>query len=191
MSYQTYITEALVCGSRDNNTSDRSFRLFTRETGMLWASARSVRVEKSKQRYALQDLSHVRASLVSGKAGWRLAGVEPLHNLYFDAESREARGFVRNITRLLVRTIHGEERHVELFDDVIGMMMKCNEYDGERLELILSLRILYYLGYVSPDEKKSSWYTGAIDYDNIDSLAEGDIRDGKKIIEHALMSSQL
>ena len=52
MAYVTYTTLALVCGTFDQKTSDRSYMLFTREAGMLFASARSVREERSKQRYA-------------------------------------------------------------------------------------------------------------------------------------------
>ena len=63
MSYQTYTTEALVCGTYDRNTADRSYRLFARELGMLFADARSVRLEKSRQRMALSDFSLVRVSL--------------------------------------------------------------------------------------------------------------------------------
>ena len=75
MAYATYTTQALVCGTFDRNTADRSYRLFTREFGMVWADARSVRLEKSKQRSALTDFSVVRISLVRGKAGWKIGSV--------------------------------------------------------------------------------------------------------------------
>ena len=48
MSYQTYITEALIVGSFDSNTADKSYLLFTKSAGMLYASARSVREEDRK-----------------------------------------------------------------------------------------------------------------------------------------------
>lgn len=54
MAYETYTTEALVCGTFNRNTADRSYLLFTREAGMLYADARSVREERSRQRYALR-----------------------------------------------------------------------------------------------------------------------------------------
>ena len=88
MAYQTYITEAIVCGSYDSNTSDRSFLLFAREAGMIYAHAKSVREERSKQRYALQVCSHVRVTLIRGKSGWKIAGVEPQQNLYALATTR-------------------------------------------------------------------------------------------------------
>jgi len=92
MSYATYTTEALVCGSRNNNTSDRAYLLFTEEVGMIWASARSVREERSKQRYALQDFSLIRVSLVKGKSGWRIGSVEATCNPFMEARSRSGQG---------------------------------------------------------------------------------------------------
>lgn len=82
MAYVTYTTDAIVCGTYDRNTADRSYRLFTRELGMLYADARSVRLEKSKQRQALQDFSLIKVSLVKGKAGWKIGSVSEVQNYY-------------------------------------------------------------------------------------------------------------
>jgi len=45
MSSRQYITKAIVCGSVQSMTSDKSYLLFTQELGMVWAQARSVRME--------------------------------------------------------------------------------------------------------------------------------------------------
>lgn len=150
MAYPTYITEALVCGSIDSNTADRFFLLFTRELGMVHAYAKSVREERSKQRYALQECSHIRVTLVRGKSGWRIAGVEPIANLYTEAQTRAARALLRNLILLLRRVVHGEVAHEGVFDDVIRA---CGVTEGpppEMLELIATLRILQALGYIAP-----------------------------------------
>ena len=139
MTYQTYITEAVVCGSFDSNTADRSYLLFTKEAGMVYANARSVREERSKQRYALQECSHIRVTLIRGKSGWKIAGVEPIQNLYSVTESREARTLLRNTLRLLRRVIHGETVYGNVFDDVIGVCLHAEEYPHQKLESILSL----------------------------------------------------
>jgi recombinational DNA repair protein (RecF pathway) len=191
MAYQTYITEALVCGSRDQNTSDRAFLLLAREAGMVWASARSVRVEKSKQRFALQDFSHLRATLVRGKGGWRLAGVEPTNNMYFLSDNRQSRTFLRNTIRLLKRVMQGDTPHPELFDDVLDTMLKCTEFDAERLECILSLRILHTLGYVAPDRAYENILNVARAYDALALLTKKEETAAHVAIEHALLNSQL
>ncbi len=189
--YTTYITEALVCGSKDNNTSDRSYLLFTREGGMVWARAKSVRLERSKQRFALQDFSFIRATLVHGKAGWRVAGVESLGNTYYETDSREARGMVRNTVRLLRRVIQGETPHQMLYDDVHTSFLECNAHDPEVLELLLTLRILHGLGYVAPESSLVPVLEQRLTHDYIDSVSEEQKRLYKDIVVHALQQSQL
>lgn len=150
MAYETYTTEALVCGTRDRNTADRSFLLFTREAGMLFADARSVREERSRQRYALQDFTYLRVSLVKGKAGWRIGSIEPLRNFYHEADSKEARGSVVSLVRLLRRFVHGEEAQPQFFDEVITSLESLLGKLSKRtfVEQVVQVRLLGQLGYV-------------------------------------------
>jgi DNA repair protein RecO len=191
MAYKTYITEAIVCGSRHQNTYDKAFLLFTREAGMVWANARSVRKEASKQRYALQEFSHIRASLVSGKGGWRIAGVESLGNFYSLAEDREARTFIRNIIRLLRRTIQGESAQQELYDSIVDSFTRCNTLDQKKLELILSLRILHELGYISPEKPYSHLLSGTYTTAMLEELSDQQLKNCGIAVEQALLNSQL
>lgn len=191
MAYQMYITDALVCGSRNSNTSDKSYLLFAREAGMLWASARSVREERSKQRFALQEFSHVRATLVRGKGGWRIAGVEPHTNFYFRTEDRGARTFLRNTVRLLCRVLQGESAHASLFDDVIESLSRARGYDPEALELVLSLRVLSELGYVGDEKAYSSLLTAPSACEGARALTDTERASCVRAIEHGLLNSQL
>jgi len=155
MAYNTYTTEAIVCGSKDSYTSDRSYLLFTREAGMLWATARSVRVEKSKQRFALQDFSIIRVSLVKGKGGWRIGSVEAIMNPFMETNSREARAGLSVIIKLLRRFLHGEIAQSSIYDDA-ALALACIK-DSEAEEVIVlqeqfMLRYLYQLGYIAPDQ---------------------------------------
>ena len=115
MAYATYTTKALVCGTFNRNTADRSYLLFTREAGMLYADARSVREERSRQRYALQDFSLVRVSLVKGKQSWKVGSIEAQKNYYSLAVENETRGSVVSLFRLLRRFVNCEEAAPELF----------------------------------------------------------------------------
>lgn len=150
MAYVTYTTEALVCGTYDRNTADRSFLLFTKEAGMLYADARSVREERSKQRYALQDFSLVRVSLVKGKSGWKIGSIEAVQNYYHESIDKAARGDVVSLFRLLRRFMKGEEASPELFDYVISalaVLIKDLNYRSF-ISLALQVQILAFLGYV-------------------------------------------
>ncbi len=191
MAYQTYITEALVCGSRMQNTSDRTYLLFTREAGMLYAYAKSVREERSKQRFALQEFSYIRATLVHGKSGWRVAGVEALENLYTSVPTREARSFLRGIVLLLRRLIQGENRHTELFDEVLEVLRKHRYESVGKGEQILTVRILGMLGYLSPQEIVAPLLHPASFTDAVEQYKKDDEMPITKLIASALSHSHL
>ena len=152
MSYQTYITKAIVCGSRHSMTSDKSYLLYTQELGMLWATARSVRMEKSKQRPALQDFSVIRVSLVRGKATWRIGSVEALANPFLASQTRVARGAVSYIVKALRKYVHGEVPVPRAFQDVLYLLpVVSKETDIDMIALyqnVFMIRLLDELGYV-------------------------------------------
>ncbi len=154
MAYATYITEALVCGTRVRNTSDCSYLLFTKNAGMLFADARSTREEKSKQRFALQDFSYVRVSLIKGKSGWRIGSVESLKNYYASAEDKAARGSVVSMVRMLRRFIQGEESMQSVFDYALESLEVLSVQQEKRayIENVIQLRFLQQLGYVAERE---------------------------------------
>ena len=195
MSYQIYTTDAIVCGSWERGEHDRYLLLFTRDVGMVVARAAGVRGVRSKLRYALQDFSQVRISLVRGKQSWRVTGVEPDENLYFAAPSREGRAAMLRGIRLLRRLIHGEDIHVELFRVTIdGLLYLITlELPDKNAETLFALRILYQLGYIDSGDT----YRFAID---AHSLEEAVIELGENTqavdhlnrkVEEALLASQL
>ncbi|MFT5849776.1 MAG: recombinational DNA repair protein (RecF pathway) [Patiriisocius sp.] len=145
--------KALVCGSRDSYTSDKSYLLFTKEEGMLWATARSVRVEKSKQRMALQDFSIIRVSLVKGKGGWRIGSVEALSNAFLAAENRMVRGGISYIVKALRQYVHGEVEVPRAFLDMQTVLLVLDENTSiegiAAYQQLFILRLLDELGYIA------------------------------------------
>ena len=150
MAYATYTTDALVCGTFNKNTADRSYLLFTRDAGMLYADARSVREERSKQRFSLTDFSLIRVSLVKGKAGWKIGSVSVSQNFYNEAADKAARGSVVSLFRALRRFLSGEEPEKNLFAFVVeGLETLAGEVEYRAfLEQAIAVRVLAYLGYV-------------------------------------------
>jgi len=161
MAYVTYTTEAIVCGTYDRNTADRSYRLFTRELGMLYADARSVRKEESKQRQALQDFSHIKVSLVKGKGGWKIGSVSEIKNYYGAAVDQAARGSVVKVIRLLRRFVTGEEMHEVLFDEYLAALEFFAADCSERrcYEHVFIQRILAQLGYIKSSDVPAQFKT--------------------------------
>ena len=160
MAYATYTTEALVCGSKPSYTSDKSYLLFTKSAGMLWATARSVREEKSRQRYALQEFSWVRVSLVKGKSGWRIGSVESEYNAFNGAASREARGAVTRLVKLLRQFLQGEEPAPEIFADTKLGLKYLNGLKAHECSIfvdVFALRLLNRLGYIAEHSSYSNY----------------------------------
>lgn len=160
MAYKTYTTKAIVCGNKDRNTSDRSYMLFTREAGMIFADAKSSRKEFSKQRGPLQDFSLVKVSLIKGKYTWKIGSIEAYKNYYLQAINKLARGSTVAICRLLRRFVKGEQVDVELFDYVVLAIEELNKKTEERdfVQMVVQVHILGLLGYVDVSKIPNSLF---------------------------------
>lgn len=194
MAYQTYTTDALVIGSYDQLTADRSIMLFTREAGLVFGRAISVRKEQSKLRYGLQDFSISRVSLVRGKSGWRVIGAEECMNLYFGNEDRAVRGALLRTIKLVRRFVRGEEAHPVLYDALIDGLTALMSAPKEKvviLEHVLTLRLLAILGYVAPHKSYIHFLRqpSLRDFD-VSSLEKEGVA-VRRAIDRALTASQL
>ncbi len=157
MAYHIYTTDALVCGSFDRGASDRSYLLYTEQFGMLYATARSVREERSRQRYALQDFALIRVSLVKGKSGWRIGSVTPLHHPFLVAADRQTRAQLLRLYKTLRRFIPGTEAAPELFwltKTVIKQIISGHISNPEAYLVVVEARLLQELGYLSPNDSE-------------------------------------
>src|SRR3989344_4510493 len=83
--YQKYSTDALVLGNHERGESARVYAMYTRDFGLVRARVAAVRSEHSRMRYALQNYSYAKVSLVRGKRGWRAAGAYALRGVSNDA----------------------------------------------------------------------------------------------------------
>ena len=192
MAYVTYTTQAIVCGTYDRNTADRSYRLFTRDLGMLYADARSVRKESSKQRQALQDFARIKVSLVKGKGGWRIGSVSEIKNYYSSAFDQAARGSVVKITRLVRRFLAGEEANPDLFDEYLAALEFLAADCPKRacFEHIFIQRVLARLGYIDTADVPDQFKATALSNLDIKQVCAYDAAITYSI-EHAQNASQL
>lgn len=153
MSHNIYNTEGIVLSSFGVGEANKFFNIFTRELGLVQATAQSVREIRSKNRYGLQDFSVSYFSLVRGKDIWRIINMDSKENLFFlFQEDREKLDSLIQIFSLLKQFIHGEEKNEELFDIVFSAIdfLKKNNVEKNNLEnfdLIVKIRILHNLGY--------------------------------------------
>ncbi len=192
MAYATYTTEAIVCGTFKRNTADASFLLFTREAGMLYADARSVREERSRQRYALQDFSRLRVSLVKGKVGWKIGSAEALENFYHDAPDRAVRGSVVSLIRFVRRFCQGESLDAELYDMVVSALRILPTRPAMQIVLVrlVEVRLLVHLGYVTRPVDKDWFELSLEEYMGRPRLPE-DTQELDRLYTAAVAASQL
>ncbi|MCE9541118.1 recombination protein O N-terminal domain-containing protein [Candidatus Kaiserbacteria bacterium] len=157
--YQKYNTEALVLGSYETGESDRTVALFTRDFGLVYGRATSVRSERSKMRYATQHYTRAFVSLVKGKKGWRLAGATALLNAGEDTKGVAA--FAR-ISELTMRLVRGEEHNAYLFEvlsETHTALMREHVEAFATIEIVCVARVLYALGYLSAEALETALFT--------------------------------
>lgn len=153
--YHKYHTDALVLGSSPFGEGSKTLSLFTRELGLLTAFAQSVREERSKLRYGLQDFMRSEVAVVRGREFWRVTHVASKENvLQTLSHSPEASRVVGRVCALLRRLLTGEEKNEPLFvavcEGVRFMATQRHPAGIAGAEIVLVLRILYLLGYLAP-----------------------------------------
>jgi DNA repair protein RecO len=154
--HHIYHTEGLILGSKNFGETGRYYFIFTRDLGMIYASAQGIRKISSKLRFVLQDFSHVKIDLVRGKDFWRLTSASKTNILNDVTKNTETLKIFANIAKLLQRLLAGEEANKELFEDLLSgltILEKSTSIDDLRnIEAIIVLRMLNNLGYIGNDE---------------------------------------
>lgn len=152
MSHHIYTTEGFVVGSKNIGEANKYLFIFTRDLGMIGASAQGVRHDRSKLRYHVQDYSYASFSLVRGREVWRITSARELE--YTPRGARAAathRELYVRILNLLKRLIHGEEKNEALFHMMRdGFIFFEQQGGGSEVEFeqVMVFKILALLGYI-------------------------------------------
>ncbi|MBU4480314.1 DNA repair protein RecO [Patescibacteria group bacterium] len=166
MEHNIYTTKGIILNSFGIGEADKLFRIFTKDFGLIDATAQGVRKIESKNRYGLQDFSVSDFSLVRGRDIWRITNVAPIENLYFVfsnnldcTENNKKFNTVLNIFSLIRRFIQGEEKNENLFNLILNAItfLKQNNLEDKDLrnfDLIVSIKILNNLGYFDEKNQK-------------------------------------
>ena len=155
--HHIYHTEGIILGSKNFGEAGKYYSIFTRDLGMVYASAQGLRKMSSKLRFVLQDFSYLKIDLVQGKDFWRLTNASKTNKLEQITKQPETFAVFVNIARLLRRLLAGVEPNEVLFSDLLHCLfvlekVKTKE-DLHDIEIIIVLRILNNLGYIGEDDK--------------------------------------
>lgn len=154
MAHKIHTTEAIVVGSEPFAEANRWFLLFTPDLGLIRARAQGVRKAESKLKTQVLLFNCIAVSLVAGRDGWHLVGAESTQEILGVLKSPTKRELCAKLSRLLVRLIAGEEPNEQLYRGIKNSLVylsetKFTETEIYQYELILVLRVLANLGYVS------------------------------------------
>ena len=164
MAIDKYVTESFVLASYEAGEHDITYKLFTKEFGLIFARATSVRKLPSKLRAHLKVGYMTRVTLVKGKELWRITGGEEYH----------CEDILRyDVVKLLERFVRGEGVQKTLFTHMKEILSTRN-IDERTGRLLAHYLALVDLGYADANvigarsiEQYVSWniddlYTQAI-----------------------------
>ena len=154
--HHIYHTEGIILESRNFGEAGKHYSIFTRDLGMIFASAQGVRKMSSKLRFILQDFAYLKIDLVAGKNIFRVTSASKTNQLEQLTKNKETLAVFANIARLLKRLLAGVEPNEALFIELLNglnILEKSKTSDDLRnIEAIIVLRILNNLGYIGENE---------------------------------------
>lgn len=150
--HHIYHTEGIILGSKNFGESGRYYFIFTRDLGMIYASAQGVRKISSKLRFVLQDYSYIKIDLIKSRDFWRITNAFKTNILEKITKDENRFQILVNISNLLKKLLTGEEENEILFTDFLNglfILEKSNlKEELYNIEIIIVLRILNNLGYI-------------------------------------------
>jgi recombinational DNA repair protein (RecF pathway) len=138
MAIEKYVTRCIVLESYDQGESDRAYKVFTKEFGLIICHAKSIRKIESKLRAHILPRSVSLITLVEGREVWRLVGAEQqVHSLLY----------IHEVTSLIKRFVRGEGPQKGLYDRSIDFMSSSALFEESSARLLLYYVVLVELGY--------------------------------------------
>ncbi len=162
--HHIYHTEGIILSSKNFGEAGKHYSIFTRDLGMVLASAQGVRKMSSKLRFVLQDFAYLKIDLVSGRNIFRVTNASKTNKLEQIVKQPENFKILANIARLLKRLLPGIEPNEALFADLVSGLSILEKIpvqsgsvsgwkaDLHNIEIIIVLRILNNLGYIGGDD---------------------------------------
>ena len=78
MHHHIYHTQGFVLSSRNVGEANKILTVFTRELGLIRATVQGIRLNKSKLKFSIQDLSFATIDFVKGKEVWRITSAKSI-----------------------------------------------------------------------------------------------------------------
>lgn len=191
--HAVHTTPGFIIDSRPYGEAGRVLSMFTRDFGLVTATAQGIRLEKSKLRYHVQEYSLGTFSLVRGQEYWRLTSAQGGEYEI----NRESLEMVSRVALILRRLVQGEDPNEALFESVSALFsyVSASKPTSDKilkpLESLTVIRILNALGYVG-NEKNLSEFVASDDFTpDLITAAGKNLALVNKTINSALRESHL
>lgn len=153
MSHHIYHTTGLIVGLKPKGETDLLLKVFTRDFGMVVATAQGARKMVSKNRFGLRLYAVPEFDLIKTRESFRVGAVRPEPYAPGRAET-----LVRaKVSAILARFVVSDEPHEKLFDDVLELFKKQNK----DIDILAMVVILENLGYWYSTENDKKFINGA------------------------------
>lgn len=166
---ETYRTPALVLTQYPRGEGHLSVCLFTKDLGVLYATAQSARHGQAKLQSALQVFSYTDMSLVRGKGVWRVTGAVLEENFYQTLRGKpRARLLSARFLHLLKNiplpeTPTSSDMLWEMIMETFSMFINCRDEDVDMVERVSIYRLLALLGYASREVLPVAFTQASVD----------------------------
>jgi DNA repair protein RecO (recombination protein O) len=194
MHHHIYHTQGFVLSSRNVGEANKILTVFTRELGLIRATVQGIRLNKSKLKFSIQDLSFATIDFVKGKEVWRITSAKSITSFPLARANNDSLVLIMRISSLLERFCGPEISNEKIFDELIQALYILDDNvensTREALELHLVLRIMHELGYIGESDLLSRYLATSFDKDKTENL----LKERQSIISHinkALSESQL
>lgn len=153
--HHIYHTDSIILESRPLGDGNKLITLFTRELGLIKATAQSIRKIHSKLRYALQDYSIARTDLVHGRELWRITSASPIAPLFDPETNKYQKEAYINVAKLASKLLPPELPIPQLYDDMVlyfdAIGGVADREPVRNMEVLIVIRLLVALGYLPHD----------------------------------------
>ena len=148
MSIEKYTTEAFILREYIQGEADMNYKVWTKDFGIIFASARSIRKVNAKLRMLAKKNTFLSMTLVKGKEIWRLTGVEESKENFKDSQhSLEVRAV---IAETINRFLEEKKTYKKLFEKLKFITLLesgLSEIEIQKLKILIYYLVLVDTGY--------------------------------------------
>lgn len=155
MAYRIHHIEGVILEAQQSGDADITLVTYTRELGLVYISAKSLRRSGSRLRFVLQQYSRAKIDVVHAKRGWMLTSAQTIDTqsglwAHAGGFGGRARVYAEAVV-LLRRLVRGPESDPVLYGDFIAFGEYLARAEKEQvcraIGLLFVIRTLALLGY--------------------------------------------